>query len=103
MGKVQYRRVGTDSVLSLAFNWADEFNISNSTVKLNGATTGLNPFLWNKVGLGWGGVAYWNSGAQLAGSVSHQAFSPTGKGDGFYLTLQNVTVSPWKVDNVELF
>jgi hypothetical protein len=100
-GKVQFRRKTVDSTLSLSFAWVDEFNTSLSTVALKGPAAGVSVSAWNKNNY-WGGGSYWNQGNQLANVISNQTFSPTGKGGGFYLTLQNQTASQFQVDHVEL-
>ena len=101
-GKVQFRRKAADSQLSISFDWSDEFNKSTSTVTLKGPASGTAITAWNRASY-WGGGGYWNQGNQLANVISHQTFSPTGRGAGFYLTLQNQSSSQFQVDHVELY
>lgn len=101
VGKVQFRRKAADSQLSLSFEWSDEFVTSTSTVTLKGPSVGDIASLYNRASY-FGGGAYWNRGDQLVNVISHQTFSPSGKGPGFYLTLQVQTTSAFQVDHIEL-
>ena len=102
LGKIQYRRISTPSSINISFSWSDEYNTSISSVPLKG------PAL-NNTGPVYNGAAYYNKtsyysqGFQFANVISHQTFSPTGKGAGFYITLGNQGSSQWQVDHLELF
>lgn len=101
LGRVQYHRVSQAS-LNISFTWSDEYNVSNATVQLKGPAT-------NTVGVFYGGNVYYqgnffyNQGFQATNSVSHQHFSPSGKGTGFYITLSSQSNAAWSVDHLELY
>lgn len=103
LGKLQFRRKAADCQMTIAFQWSDEFNTSYSLVTLKGPSiASLNGSYWNRANY-WGGGSYWNNGNTLTNAISHQTFSPTGKGAGFYITMQATTKSAYQVDHLELF
>lgn len=101
LGKVQYRRLST-TTLNISFQWTDEYNTSIVSIPLKGPIAGNVGAVYNKSSY-YGGGAYYSQGFQFANVLSHQNFSPTGKGSGFYITLGNQGTAQWQVDQVTLF
>jgi hypothetical protein len=102
LGKVQYRKLLYTSTLGISFDWSDEYNSSTSSLDLKSQLAGTTPALYNRASY-WGGGSYWSQGKQLANAVTHQTFSPSGKGSGFYVTLRVQSPTPWQVDHLEFY
>jgi hypothetical protein len=106
LGKVQYRRrAAAQSVLGLSFQWSDEYTTSHAAVNLKTSPGNATTQTWGG-GMNWGDGQVWNSTVptiNTQGVVSHQTFSVVGRGNGFYITLKNVTPTNWQIDHVELF
>lgn len=102
MGKVMYHRDSAPTSLNISFAWSDEYNTSISSVLLKGPPTNNNGACWNRSSY-WNGSSYWSQGFQFSDVISHQTFSPTGKGSGFYLTIGTQGVNTWRVDQLELY
>jgi hypothetical protein len=99
-GSVEYRRIGTNQ-LNLSFDWDDEYNTATSTVKLRGPLTGdIAPYFGGSFYFGDG--VYFNQGFNSAQRISDTNFSPSGKGPGFYLTVQSTTATQFQVDSIQL-
>lgn len=101
LGKVQYRRISNPSSLNISFQWTDEYNTSTCSVTLKGPPTGNTGAVYN--GGSYYGKAYYSTGFLYSSVLSHQNFSPTGKGSGFYITLGNQGASQWQVDHLLLY
>jgi len=101
-GKVQYRKIGATCNLVMSFTWLDELNTSSSTIPIKGSTTTQNLMTWNN-GNHWGGGSYWGSPAPTIPPITHQTFSPTGKGAGFYLNMQISTNTLFELDHIEFY
>lgn len=102
IGKLQYKRISNPSSVNISFQWTDEYNTSISTVPLKGPPTNIAGATYN-LNSYWGGGSYYSQGFQFANVISHQTFSPTGKGTGFYITLGNQGMAQWQVDHLELY
>jgi len=102
LGSIQYHRDAAQSTMNISFQWSDEYNVSISSVVLKGATSGNTGPCYNRSSY-YNKNAYYSQGFQFGDVVSHQHFSPTGKGSGFYLTLGNQGTSQWRIDHLELF
>jgi hypothetical protein len=97
-GKVQYRRQGSPATMNVNFTWSDELSTSTSTIILKGI-----PGYWNYLSF-WGGGSYWQRQAFVAlNAIGHQTFSPTGKGSGFTINLQCLSLGGWVLDRLELY
>ena len=103
LGKVQYQRQTAQTTLAINFEWSDEFVTSYAAVTLTGPAANTPYAAWGGSNY-WGGGSYWNQGANAApDTVDHQTFSVMGKGNGFYIFLQNISVNPWQIDHIELY
>lgn len=100
-GEVQYRRIFNSCDLTISFDWGDEYNTSSSVVTLKGAPTSAAGNYWSGSAY-WGGTAYWNEGLSFSQKISSQAFSPTGKGRGFFMSTSLDTTTDFQVDSVDL-
>lgn len=99
-GRVQYRRLSECS-LTLDFDWADEYNVSNSIIQLKGPPTGDTGIYFGG-SFYFGESIYFSEGFLFAQKISSRGFSPTGKGPGFILQLSVETDQDFQVDNVEI-
>jgi hypothetical protein len=101
LGKIQYRRIGNPSSLNISFQWTDEYNTSMCAVQLKGPPTGNTGSSYN--GASYYGKSYYSTGFLYSSILSHQNFSPTGKGSGFYITLGNQGAANWQIDHLLLY
>jgi hypothetical protein len=104
-GNVQYRRFGAMD-LSLIFDWANEYNTTKSDIPLKGAPAGgSTPAYYNLdsyyQGTGTREEDYYNEGFSFADQVSHQNFSPAGRADAFFMTLETSTTVQFQIDEIE--
>ncbi len=100
LGRVQYRRVG-ECEITFDFDWSNEYNISSVSFNLDGAPPGSqgNFFGGNNY---FGGDNYFNQGSSFIDKVGSKNFSPTGKGESFFMNISLDTSVRFKVDNVRL-
>ena len=96
---VQYRRLNQVSFTTSA-RWSDEFNTSDATVILKGAST---------VDSGYYGGSFYYLGTTYYGPshsgddvISHINFSLVGKGPGCLLTFSTSDTLKYQIDHVEL-
>jgi len=101
LGRVQYRRISAPSSLDISFQWMDEYNTSICSIPLKGPPVGNSGPVYNGAAY-YNATSYYSQGFQFANVLSHQNFSPTGKGTGFYITLGNQGGANWQVDHLEL-
>jgi len=101
-GEVQYRRIAPPFDLSIAFTWFDEYNTSISVIPIKGPPAGTAGAYWGGA-IYWGGAVYWGEGFSFANVVSHQTFSPTGKGPGFTMAISCSASGQFEIDNINLF
>lgn len=99
-GRVTYRRTG-ECDLTLDFDWADEYNVSEVVIALKGPPSSDNPWYFGGPNY-FGGDIYFNSGFTFANKISSRGFSPTGKGPGFFLTASLETPVMFQVDHIDL-
>ena len=101
-GLVQYRRVQTACDVTLSFDWGDEYNVSTSVITLKGAPTAFAGNYWGG-GSYWSGAStYWSEGLAFLQKISHQSFSPTGKGPGFFFSVSLDTKTDFQLDSISL-
>jgi hypothetical protein len=106
IGNIQYRRIGEFSC-SLVFQWSNEYNTTISSITLKGPpATGETVAYWNLDSY-WdsNGVRdedYWNEGFAFAGTVSKQNFSPAGRADGYFLTVEQETTVQYQIDHIQV-
>ncbi len=101
LGKIQYRRI-SDTSINISFQWTDEYNTSIVTVPLKGPPVSNNGPVYNGNAY-YNKNSYYSQGFQFANVLSHQNFSPTGKGTGFYITIGNQGASAWQLDHITLY
>lgn len=101
-GEVQYRRIAPQFDLSVSFTWFDEYNTSVSVIPIKGPPAGTAGAYWGGA-IYWGGPVYWGQGFSFANVVSHQSFSPTGKGPGFSMSIKCSTLGKFEIDNISLY
>ena len=99
-GRIQYRRIG-ECELTLEFDWSDEYNVSDSTITLNGPPVGDSPPYYGGA-VYYGGEFYYNEGFAYANKVSTKGFSPTGKGVSFIMKAYLNTSVRFKIDHIEI-
>lgn len=98
-GNVRYRRVA-DTDLSLEFDWGDEYQQSTVSMTLTGPPASDAAYFGGSIY--WGGVTYWGQGFTFADKISHQHFSPVGRGPGVFMTAYTETSLQYQIDHVEL-
>jgi hypothetical protein len=100
-GVVQYRRINNPCDVTIAFDWGDEYNISQSTVPLKGAPPG---FVGGYYGGGsyYSGSSHYSSTSGFADKISTQTFSPTGKGPGFFMSVSLDTTANFQIDSIDI-
>lgn len=102
LGRVQYRRLVAQTSFGISFQWSDEYNTSTSSMQLKGSSASLTTSTSYNLS-SYYGKAYYSYAQSFQDVISHQNFSPTGKGSGFYLTISNQGAGKWQVDHVELY
>jgi len=98
-GNVRYRRVA-ETAFNLDFDWGDEYQVSTVSLTLAGPPSSDSNYFGGAVY--FGGTTYFGQGFAFADKISHQNFSPTGKGPGVFMTVSTETTSQYQVDHVEL-
>jgi hypothetical protein len=100
-GVVTYRRVFNPCDVTIAFDWGDEYNVSQSTITLKGAPSGSAGVYYGG-GSYYNGSAYFSQGSAFANKISSQTFSPTGKGPGCFVSVSLETDTNFQIDTIEL-
>ena len=108
-GNVQYRRLG-EFDLSLIFDWAEEYNTTQSDIPLKGPPASEDtPAYWNLDSYYQGTAGaeglraedYYNEGFSFADQVSKQNFAPAGRSDAFFMTIEMDTTVQYQIDHIE--
>jgi len=99
IGRIQYRRIG-DSEVTLSFDWSNEYNKTESTIKMKGPLAGETFPVY-------GGAYYYGNpsivyGGSFKAKISHANFSPTGKADGVKIGAYLDTTVAFQIDNLEI-
>jgi hypothetical protein len=101
-GYVHYRRLG-EMNMSLIFDWANEYNETQSDITLKGApSTQADPTYYG------GGYYYseadnfYNEGFAFAEKKSRQNFSPAGRSEGFNMEFYTETTVQFQIDYIAL-
>jgi hypothetical protein len=100
-GSVTYRRIGQVQ-LTLEFDWQDEYNVSKSVITLKGPPSTDTGAYFGGADVFFGGSKYFNQGFAFANKESSQTFSPTGKGDGLFLTMTVDGAPEFQIDRIDL-
>ena len=98
-GNIQYRRLG-QMVISLIFDWSNEYNETQCDITLKGPSSTDAPNYYGGA-VYYGGTFYYNEGFAFDEKVSKQNFSPAGRADGFFLTLYTETDVQYQIDNIK--
>ena len=99
-GRLTYRRIGACDI-TLAFDWPDEYNVSNSTISLKGPPPGDVAGYYNGSSY-YNDVAYYNLGLAFANKISSRGFSPTGRSYGVTMGMQLDTKIQFQIDHIDL-
>ena len=99
-GRVTYRRVG-DCDLTLFFDWPDEYNLSDSTIRLKGPPPGDLGAYYSGSSY-YNAVAFYNQGSSFANKISSRGFSPTGRSYGVTMGMQLDTSVKFQIDYIDL-
>jgi len=101
-GRVQYRRKGP-CLLSISFDWADEFSNSTCDVQLKPLSplSSSDPYFGGTVY--FGGSIYFGSGTSDAASlIATKGFSPVGRGPAVSIGLSCQTNIRFQIDHIDL-
>ena len=99
-GRVQYRREG-ECELSLIYDWADEYNISQADITLSGPPSTDSGSYWGGESY-WSGDYYWNKGFSFSQKIATKGFSPTGRGHTFIMEVYLSTTVQYQIDHIEI-
>jgi hypothetical protein len=99
-GRVTYRRIG-DCDLTLFFDWPDEYNVSDSTIRLKGPPAGEVAAYYSASSY-YNDIAYYNMGSAFANKISSRGFSPTGRSYGVTMGMQLDTKVRFQIDYIDL-
>jgi hypothetical protein len=99
-GTVEYRRT-TECDITLTHEWGDEYNTSDCTLTLKGPPTTSSSGYWGGSSY-WAGSFYWSEAFSFSDNVSHQNYSPVGRGSGMTLTISSENSVQYIVDSVIL-
>lgn len=83
LGKVEYRRRGIADLI-VTFTYDGSGVNSSVRIPLRDTQTTGNPNFWSGDAY-WGGDYYWDEGEVVEDVISKKNFSPTGKGEGFFI------------------
>jgi hypothetical protein len=98
-GSLEYRRIGPCQI-NLNFDWDDEYNSALTTLSLKGPASGdTAPYFGGN--FYYNDIVYFNQGFVSSQRVSDSDFSPSGKGPGFYLSVQSTTTSGFQIDSIQ--
>lgn len=101
-GNVRYRRFGEMNI-SLIFDWANEYNITQSDLTLKGVPPGAQvPAYYNNISFYNSANDFYNEGFSFADKVSTQNFSPSGRAEAFFLTFYTETTVQFQIDHIAL-
>jgi hypothetical protein len=99
-GQIEYRRT-TECNVTITHEWADEYMTSDCTVTLKGPPTSSGSGYWGGSSY-FGGSFYWAEAFSFANSVSHQNYSPVGRGSGTTITVSSENSVQYIIDSVIL-
>ena len=99
-GKLQYRRIG-ECAININVDWADEYNVSTSTLTLKGPPSSDTPAYFGG-SIYFSGLVYFNQGFTFAEKISTKAFSPVGKGPGFFISVDSENKVRYEIDHLQL-
>jgi hypothetical protein len=99
-GQITYRRVANSCDVTVAFDWGDEYAVTQSVITLKGAPSGFAAVYYNRESY-YNDVAHYSQGSAFANKISSQTFSPTGKGPGFFCAVSLETITDFQIDSVE--
>lgn len=103
IGNIQYRRFGEFNV-SLLFDWASEYNITQCDITLKGVPPGAQiPAFYNNISFYNSANDFYNEGFTFADKVSRQNFSPSGRSEAFFMTFYTETIVQFQIDHIALF
>ena len=99
-GRVQYRRL-FEVPLDLTFDWGDDYHMPTCSLTLKGVPDGdAGNYYGGSVY--FGGSFYYNQGFTFADRITSKGFSPTGKGPGFFLTVEVQSDKDFQVDEIRI-
>jgi hypothetical protein len=99
-GVVRYTRTRS-CVVSVEFDWSDEYNTSTSRLTLNQTTAGLDgPYFGG--GFYFGDSVYFGPETAIAGVKSKKQFSPVGRGEVVNMTVTQSHNVVSRIDNIEI-
>lgn len=99
-GRVQYRRI-YEVPLDLTFDWGDDYHTQTCSLTLKGTPDGDAGNYYGGSAY-YGGSFYYNQGFSFANRVSSKGFSPTGKGPGFFLSVEVQSTKDFQIDEVRI-
>lgn len=99
-GRVEYKRIG-ECDLTIEADWSDEYNVSQSVIKLSGPPPEDTASFWGGDNY-WNGDNYWSEGFEFIDKIATQGFDPTGRGRSFTLKLSLETSVRFEIDHVDL-
>ena len=101
-GYVQYRRLG-EMNCSIIFDWANEYNETQSDIQLKGAPASqATPTYYNNLQYYNETANFYNEGFAFAEKKSRQNFSPAGRSEGFNMTYSSQSTVQFWIDLIAL-
>lgn len=99
-GNVIYRRQG-ECQLNVFYDWSEEFNQTSAIITLKGPPAGDTAPYYNNSAY-YGDTDYYNQGFAFADKVTKQNFSPSGRGDSFFMEISLTTSVRFKIDSINI-
>lgn len=99
-GEIEYRRT-TECSISLTFEYGDSYRTSDVSITLKGPPSGSGVGYFGGAAY-FGGAFYFSQAFSFSDNVSHQRFSPAGRGSGATLTVSSETGVRYLIDSVKL-
>jgi hypothetical protein len=99
-GRVQYRRLAAVP-MSISLEWGDTYQTSSASMTLKGPPAGDTGIYYGGT-VYYGGSIYYSQGFTFADRVSSKGFSPTGKGPGFFLSVEIQSDRTFQIDEIRI-
>jgi hypothetical protein len=100
IGRINYIRVYEVEAV-LTFDWGDTYHSPTTTIKLKGVPTGDTGVYYGGA-FYYGGSHYYGEGFTFVNRVSSRGFSPTGRGEGFTLSVEVNAKRTFQIRDIEI-
>ena len=99
VGRIKYVRINeVEAIITL--DWGDDLHQAISSITLKGSPDGDTGVYYGG-SFYYGGSHYYGEGFTFANRVSSRGFSPTGRGPGFYLSVQVTGKRTFQIREIE--